>query len=174
MDPTKHKQLSKATTQTQTGYNAGGNSCAMCGRDDMPGKLKQCYQCYCCKDCQRAAWPEHKGFCQQVCLDFDREDTTAKLKILFSRSFWGAVSLLMQAGNEQLGRGLIHAELSHTLPAYCDKTRTDDKRSIELSYIPKGEKLPAIGEDITRRESRCELAHDFFGMQRYNSIPSGR
>jgi hypothetical protein len=63
------------------------------------------------------------------------------IRILFSRSFGGAVSLLMEVGAEHLGRGLIHAKLSHKLAEYCDKRRTVNKRTIELSYIPEGEKL---------------------------------
>jgi len=61
-------------------------SCAVCNK---PGVTARCPKCkttwYCGKDCQAAAWPQHK----QVCKDYaetikEREEIVSKARELFS------------------------------------------------------------------------------------------
>ena len=146
----------------RSSFNGMGTRCSYC--DKEPGgksKLKDCSRCamasYCGRECQLAAYPEHKLWCRQAVRDFPIEDQEGRRRLLFSRSFGGAVSLLMKEGKRRYGPGLIHSSCSHAFTEYCGRRRTSDKRSITLTYVPEGDPLiqlqeRALGENQPKRE----------------------
>jgi len=86
------------------------------------------------------------------------EDGKGTRRILFDRTFGGAVSLLLRYGYTKYGEGMIHAQCSHALFEFCGprrdgggKTAGDEAgndselpRSIKLTYIPAGEPVRAL------------------------------
>lgn len=108
---------------------------------------------YCSKECQKAAYAEHKMWCKQS-LDFAAKsegEARGKRRILFSRSFGGAVSLMLMEvyrRRQELGRGVLHADCSHPFVDYLGRRRTncDDHRTIKLTWIPEGQPLMAFQE----------------------------
>lgn len=105
---------------------------------------------YCSAECQRAAYKEHKHFCKQTAIDFDRNDHAAYSKVIYSRCVGGAVSLLMhQAQHVKKQRGVIHIKCSHPLVDYCGPRRTGDneeKRTLTIRFVPEGEEMLNLQE----------------------------
>ncbi len=69
---------------------AHNKECGNCRKSDKFAQhLKPCARClmaaYCCKECQRAAWPQHKPHCSKKTGDVARE---LRLKWLEAREIW--------------------------------------------------------------------------------------
>mmetsp|Transcript_3378 Transcript_3378/g.8748 ORF Transcript_3378/g.8748 Transcript_3378/m.8748 type:complete len:276 (-) Transcript_3378:115-942(-) len=137
----------------------------MCG---TPGgvKLLDCARCgmvaYCGKECQRAAWPEHKEWCKMVAEEAGpSEDNAGKRRILFDRAFGGAVSLLVKHGTERYPnkRGIVHVQCSHELENYCGRRRSsgDGERSMTLTYMPEGAALENLRESNPSFKDQIEI-----------------
>eukprot|EP00798_Chlamydomonas_sp_ICE-L_P003875 gene3875-13939_t len=119
---------------------------------DKPGsqdkKLNACGRCgmaaYCDKECQRAAWKEHKVVCNLAVSIHSADDTEGSKTLYFSRVVGGALSMLLHREKRLHGRGIISAVCSHKLSEYCGPKRTSDTRSLTLTYIPEGVALRAF------------------------------
>lgn len=139
-------------TNTATGFWPKSTQCSNCGREgteDTP--LRVCARCgmasYCSVECQKAAYKEHKEFCKLTAADNNPDDAVALQRILFSRCFGGAVSLLMhQTQHVRVMKGLIHVKCSHPFVEYCKRRQTEDKRSMRISFVPEGEQLLELQE----------------------------
>mmetsp|Transcript_3197 Transcript_3197/g.3718 ORF Transcript_3197/g.3718 Transcript_3197/m.3718 type:complete len:358 (+) Transcript_3197:57-1130(+) len=150
----KKRNHKKSKLSTETGIWSRGGCCSNCGTPETPNlELKLCARCgmavYCSRECQRLAYKEHKKFCKQTAVDFNPNDRDACSKIMFSRCFGGAVSLLMyRAQRVNKLKGVIHVKCSHPLVEYCSPRRNDndDKRSLEIRYVPEGQGLLELQE----------------------------
>lgn len=149
------KNNKKKTGKTETGFHPGNNLCSFCNREgtaDAP--LLTCGRCgavaYCGPECQKAAHPEHKGWCIQTAEDAPRDDNKGMGRLLFSRCFGGAVSLFLHYHREVVPRqpeGIILVRCSHRLAEFCGRRRTEEKRSVTLSYVPEGEQLLSLQQE---------------------------
>ena len=99
---------------------------AQCNRPGSEVTLKACGGCgmiaYCGVECQKAAWREHKLFCRLVQETRTADDGDGKRRILFSRSFGGAASMLARQGQKKYGRGFISAVCSHRYKEFCGRS----------------------------------------------------
>mmetsp|Transcript_13197 Transcript_13197/g.22612 ORF Transcript_13197/g.22612 Transcript_13197/m.22612 type:complete len:229 (+) Transcript_13197:380-1066(+) len=58
------------------------------------------------------------------------------------------MSLLMKEGYERHGEGLILVTCSHPFKEYSGRRRVEDRRSITLSYVPEGEPVRRLQEQV--------------------------
>ena len=146
------KKKKQAKTPTETGLVSQNGRCDNCGTPESPSlPLKVCNRCgmavYCSVNCQKDAYREHKYFCKQTAADFNRNDRDACNRILFSRCFGGAVSLLMhRALYVNKLKGIIHVKCSHPLVEFSEARRNVDKRYLTIRFVPEGEELLALQE----------------------------
>ena len=148
------KKEGEKKERTKLPFKPLSKKCSYCNAEPANSKsLHDCSRCgmaaYCNRQCQLAAYPEHKLWCKHSAKDHPIDDVKGKRRILFSRRFGGAVSLLMKEGYERFGCGLIHAKCSHPFQEYCERRRSEeDTRSITLTYVPKGEKLRILQQEV--------------------------
>jgi hypothetical protein len=149
----KKEKASNDTKRSQTGYlthTGERGKCAFCDKSgSAESPLLICSRCgmcaYCDVSCQKQAYPEHKAWCKQTAENITADDNKGLKRILFSRAFGGAVSLLLKRGKMKYGRGMVHGVCSHSLPEFCEKRRVgDNKRTITLTYVPDGEPVKEL------------------------------
>lgn len=136
---------------TKTGLRVQSDSRGACAKCAKPGgegaesKLMTCKQCgtaaYCSRECQRAHWKTHKVLCKLTSDMFTIEDGDGIKRLLFDRAFGGAYSLFHRARFDELGTGVLLADLSHPVAEYCGASRAQDDprgcRTIKFTYVPK-------------------------------------
>eukprot|EP00798_Chlamydomonas_sp_ICE-L_P003873 gene3873-13937_t len=135
-----------------TGWKPDRGENGRCAGCNTPGsqtkKLSACSRCgmvaYCDKECQRAAWKEHKGVCNLAVSIHSADDIEGGRTLFFSRVMGATLSMLLHREKRLHGRGIISAVCSHKLSEYCGPKHTSDKRSVTLTYIPEGDALRAF------------------------------
>jgi hypothetical protein len=182
----KEKKADKKRAPFRTA-RFNGARCAMCGVSNTEKKLRDCARCglaaYCSQECQKLGYKEHRLWCKMSAAENSADDADGSKKILFSRVFGGAASMLLKHGREKYGRGMISVTCSHRVSEFCDRRRTEDgQRSLTLTYVPDGKpvldlQLQSLGEQQAQHDAdgpgAVELAMyqaDKFGEHCYTNI----
>ena len=160
----------KKKHRTQTGFKIpfkdSKAQCANCNVLGSERKLQECTRCgmvaYCGRECQKAAYPEHKEWCRLTADTHNADDMDGERRVLFSRSFGAAMSMMLTHGRAKCGRGMISAVCSHRFSEYCGARRAADDlrggRKITITYVPERAVEKLEREALNERQPQTDAA----------------
>jgi hypothetical protein len=144
--------------ETATGIRLGHSQLVKCGFCGGNGPLEVCTLCgtvaYCSAACKANALPTHSYTCHLLRVNHSPETQECIETLLYDRDFAGYYSMFHRKKFDEMGEGVVVAQLSHPLSEFAlprNPTRTgQQRRTISLSFVQNH------SAEVLAREFRAE------------------